>query len=727
MLSEATASLGLAIRAWVIALAVLLVAVALLAYWRTIPALARASKYLLIALRALALVILALLLMDPRSVLTGLREEPPRAVLMIDRSASMSLPAGGQAGESRFEAASRIAANLERELEERGAKVDVYHYGSHLEAEPGDTLRPDRQGSDLVGALGEVGRRYEGEHVGHVIVVGDGVDTETSIVRAPLPDLRVWAIGVGDTLAPDDVRIAGVAYSPVVRAPSRVVIAATIAATGSRPKRIHLGLTEGGKSVFAADTSLASGAVEATIRVPVRIAEAGRREFVLEVSAEGADAEPDNNRRDVVIDAEKARAKVLVVDLTPGWELAFLTSLIIRDPAFECEWFVSSRRPAAPVGRVRRPDQFVASLADADAVVLASVSEEFMSASVAEAIRRFVTDRGGGLLVLPGPSSLFETPSAWGRLAGVLPVAGTAPFSFTIQYTSVGPAPRAAANPVTADLVPLLSQSEWQERAPLLGFYSGVTATAAAEVLVGVRGRNVPALAYATAGTGRVAAIAAGPLWRWKFVAESNGVYDELMSRLLDVLTRGEESGRFVLVASKNVFDAGEAPELYAEVFNEKLQPVTGAAVSVEVARVGPGGEETPLERVPMRRERPEDTRLSASLDALPTGRYTVRGTADLPDRAIQSKPLEIRVSETSVEFQRTPQDRAHLERIAQRTGGAYVPADEAGGLAGRLELAPRAVPATTETVLRSNALLFALVLALLSAEWLLRKRAGMI
>jgi hypothetical protein len=36
-------------------------------------------------------------------------------------------------------------------------------------------------------------------------------------------------------------------------------------------------------------------------------------------------------------------------------------------------------------------------------------------------------------------------------------------------------------------------------------------------------------------------------------------------------------------------------------------------------------------------------------------------------------------------------------------------------------------VPATTETVLRSNALLFALVLALLSAEWLLRKRAGMI
>jgi hypothetical protein len=728
MLSETNASLGLAVRAWVIALAALLVAVSLFAYWRTIPVLASRMRTLLLALRIVALLTLAMLLMDPRSILTGQREEPARVVVMIDRSASMSLPAGGrEAGETRFAAAARTAAELRRRLEARGARVDVVHYANHLETEAADTLRPDGQGSDLVGSLGELGTRYEGEHVNAVIAIGDGVETEPSLVRAPLPDLRVWTVGVGDTLAPDDVRIAGVAYSPVVRAPSRAIVTATVASTGSRAKRIHLRLAEGERTVFEADTSLAAGAVEAAMRIPVHIPAAGRREFVLTVSTNGTDAEPDNNRREVVIDAEKARAKILIVDLTPGWELAFLTALITRDPALEYEWFVTSRRPAAPIGRARRADQFVAALADADAVVLASVSEDFLSAPVTEAIRRFVSDRGGGLLVLPGPASLFETPAAWGRLAGVLPVAGSAPFSFTLQYTSVGPAARAAANPVTADLVPLLSQSEWQERAPLLGFYAGVTPTAAAEVLVGVRGRNVPALAYTTVGKGRVAAIAAGPLWRWKFVAESNGVYDELMSRLLDVLTRGEESGRFVLVAAKNVFDAGESPELYAEVFNEKLQPVTGAPVWVEVARVGANGAETPLDRTPMRRERPDDTRLSVTLDALPPGRYTVRGSAELPDRVIQSKALEIRVSETSVEFQRTQQDRSQLERVARRTGGAYLSVEQAPDVADRLDVSPRVVATTSETVLRSSGLLFVLVLALLSCEWLLRKRAGMI
>jgi hypothetical protein len=329
--------------------------------------------------------------------------------------------------------------------------------------------------------------------------------------------------------------------------------------------------------------------------------------------------------------------------------------------------------------------------------------------------------------VLPGPASLFETPSAWGRLASILPVTGTAPFSFTLQYTSVGPAVRAASSPVTADLVPLLSQTEWQERAPLLGFYSGVSATAGADVLVGVRGRNIPALAYATQGKGRVAAIAAGPLWRWKFVAENNGLYDELFSRLLDVLTRGEESGRFVLTAGKNVFEAGESPVLHADVFNEKLQPVTGVPVAVEVDRVGADGTQTPLARATMHRERPDDSRLTASIDPLPSGRYVVHGRAELADRVLQSKPLEIRVSETSVEFQHTPQDRDHLAWIARRTGGEYLSPAAAAGLAGRLDLSPRIVPTTTEEVLRSSAILFTIVLLLLATEWLVRKRVGMI
>lgn len=724
----ASTSIGLTLHAWVIALAGLLVAVALFAYWRTVPAVGPRARWAFSGVRIAVFLLLALMLLDPRSIWRGQRVDAPNVVLLVDRSESMSLPDSGWGkGESRFEVANRSAAAAKRAVEARGAKADLVYFAGKAEFALRDSVRADGQGTDAEAAIGDVARRYEGEHLAAVMLFGDGVDTGAPIVRPPLPDVPVWTVGTGDTLAPDDVRIAGVDYSPVVRAPSRAVVTATVASTGPRPKRMDLRLTERGKVVAHVDTTLAAGPTSVDLRVAVHVTKPGHREFVLSVASQ-ADTEPENNRRDVVIDVEKARTKIVVVDLTPTWELTFFTALIARDPAYDCEVIVSGQRPGAPIGKLKRPEDFVRELVGADAIVLISVDDAFMSPANADAIRRFVTDRGGGLLVFPGPHSVYETASAWERLGDILPLRGHAPFSFTLKYTEVGPGVRASSSPITQPLVPLLSQTEWQDRAPLLGYYTGLTATPAGEVLLGVRGRAVPALVFATAGKGRVAMLAAGPLWRWKFLAGSNGVYDELMSRLVDVLTRGEESGRFVLVASRNVFEAGESPVLHAEILNERLQPVTGVPVRLEVARVDTSGTETPLEQTTMKRGSPEEPRLTAVLDPLPAGRYVVRGSAETGDnQTLESHPLEFRVSTTSVEFQRTPQDHEALVRIARRTGGAYASPSQAADVVSHMDLSPRKVPAVSESVLRATTPLFVVILLLLSVEWLARKRAGMI
>jgi hypothetical protein len=114
-------------------------------------------------------------------------------------------------------------------------------------------------------------------------------------------------------------------------------------------------------------------------------------------------------------------------------------------------------------------------------------------------------------------------------------------------------------------------------------------------------------------------------------------------------------------------------------------------------------------------------------LDPLPAGRYTVRGSAELPGRVLQSKPLQLRVSQTSVEFRNTSQDRASLERIARRTGGTYLTPEAIDDLVKHIDVSPRRVPVVSESVLRASVPWFVAVLLLLSAEWLLRKRAGMV
>jgi hypothetical protein len=714
---------------WIPIVAVVLLAVAYFAYRRTTPAVSGRLRLVLTALRAAAFLCLVLIFLDPRCVRTVEREEPAKVIALVDRSASMGLTAGAWEDASagtRFEKAVEMARSLGASVTEAGGEFETLYFSNGLTAADADSSGPDGQGTDIVRSLHETVRRHEGENVTAVVVLSDGVETEERLVRRSLPDVPVFAVGLGDTTPPEDVRIKDVDYNSVVRVPSRSPIFATVSYTGSREKRAVLTLTEDGRTVFERRLTLSPARSEITEELPVRYQEVGRRQFSLSVEVDGYDAEEDNNRRDIVVEAEKAKAKVLIVDLRPEWELHFLTDLLRGDQAYDFEVFSLPGRQAPTVGKMKDPQAFTASLSECDAVVLASVDEAFFTSGVVSGLKRFVRERGGGLLVLPGHQSLFELPGAWQRLGDILPVRGRPPFRWNLEYTSVLPGAQASANPITTHLLPLLSQTEWQERSPLLGFYASVSPKDVSEVLLHVKGRRLPAMTYQTLGKGRVAVVSAGPLWRWKFLSDNNAVYDEILSRLLDVLSRGEETDRFVITVKKNVFDAGETPVVFAELFNEKMQPITNAPVHIEISRLEGDGGETPLERISMRRDAAQNTRFAAAAPPLTPGRYLVRGEADLPDRTITSKAHEIQISETSVEYRQVRQDRAALVGMALRTGGRYADSSVDGTLH-HIDLGKRETQSASEVTLRTSLRLFLLILLFLSAEWMIRKRAGMI
>jgi hypothetical protein len=716
---------------WIPIVALILLAAAYLAYDRTTPRVGGRLRLVLTALRTSAFLCLVLILFDPRCVRTGTQEEQAKVLALVDRSASMGLPAGEWGGtepQSRFDAARGLVSQLEGEVTRDGGEVETVYFSNGVTPVegPDDTLKADGQGTDIVRSLHEAVHRFEGEHLSAVVLFSDGVETEERLVRRALPELPVFTVGLGDTTPPEDVRIRDVDYNSIVRVPSRSPIKATVDYTGAREKRATLRLSEGQRVLFERQLRLSPAQKEAAVEIPVIYNESGRRRFQLSVDVEGDDAEDDNNERDIVVEAEKAKAKILIVDLKPQWELHFLTDLLRRDQAYDFEVLSLPSRSAPPTGNVKKPQAFVSELSDCDAVVLASVDESLMSGHVVAALNRFVRDRGGGLLVLPGSTSLFEAPGAWRKLGDLLPVKGNPPFHWNLEYTSVLPGAQASTNPITSHLLPLLGQTEWQERSPLLGYYASVSSKNVGEVLLSVKGHRVPAMTYQTLGKGRVAVVSAGPLWRWKFLSDNVAIYDEIISRLLDVLSRGEETDRFLVSAKKNVFDAGENPVVFAELFNERMQPVTGVPVRLEVSRLDDEGNETPLEQVTMRRDAAQNTRFQALLPTLPPGRYLVRGQADLPGRTIASAAHEIQVSATSVEYRRVEQDRTALVGFALRSGGRYASASVAG-IAARIDLGPRESEIVTESTLRTSVLLYLIILTLLATEWALRKRAGMI
>lgn len=704
-----------------------LLATAYVSYYRTMPPLSNRLRSVLIPLRMIVYSLLIVLFLDPRCAREGITSETAQVAVVIDRSESMRLPVeGGRPdGQSRFDAALTLAGLVDSSVAARGGSTRHFYFANDVVVAAGNSVSPDGQGTDITGSLKTIHEKLEGENCTAVVLLSDGVETRPPLIIHDVPLMRIFVVGLGDTTPPEDVRVKEVDYNPLVRAPSKQTLRAALVNSGTQPMRTHVTLTENGTVIDKQDVVVEPGGAELIVPLPVEVIEPGRRTYLVEIAVEGADAERGNNSREVIIDSEKAEISVLVVDQLPSWEHSFLTDLLKREETISFD--LIGPRPHSGSRRFIDPAGFVTVINDYDVLVLSTMKPDFVGPEEAGAIERFITGAGKGMLIIPGAGSLFEHAAGWKLLESVLPVTGIPPCRFIFDYTEVIPGEQAALHAATADLLPLLSLTEWQERNPLLGYHSSLAIKSGAEELLVTRKQRMPALVYGRMEAGRVALICAGPLWRWKFLPEEGGVYDQLMSRLLDLLARGEDSSRFSLAVKKNLFEAGEPIDLFAELFDAKMQPVTGIPVRLEIFSVDSAGQEVPLRGVPMERKDAHTTRYAATLSPLPAAVYRLKAAAELQDRSLESNRLEIKVSDISVEYQTVVQDRRKLETIAARTNGSYSAGTVSPAFLDAIPVETRTRQTLSETALRTNGALFGAILLLLSVEWVIRKRAGMI
>jgi hypothetical protein len=107
-------------------------------------------------------------------------------------------------------------------------------------------------------------------------------------------------------------------------------------------------------------------------------------------------------------------------------------------------------------------------------------------------------------------------------------------------------------------------------------------------------------------------------------------------------------------------------------------------------------------------------------------GLYRVQGEARRGSRSLGPIDAWFHVGGADREFADPRLNEAFLRRLAHASGGEYVPASDAGRLASLLRsAAPRALEPERRD-LWHEPWTFALVVALLSAEWILRRRWGL-
>jgi uncharacterized membrane protein len=408
-----------------------------------------------------------------------------------------------------------------------------------------------------------------------------------------------------------------------------------------------------------------------------------------------------------------------------------------QDPLIELVSFVFLRTPTDTVdvpesqlSLIPFPidDIFLEELKNFDVIFFDDFSHRaYFNPVYLERVRDFVRD-GGGIAMFGGKRAFDSGGYGESALRDVLPVELDGKGVFETRgglQTALTPAGK--AHPITR-LVPDLKSNEeaWRKLPALTGMNQ----------VRGVRGETLltaggaPLLAIGRHGKGRTLALMTDDAWRWNFIAVGNKETPQHHLKLMRQAVRWlaqEPSFEQVQLRPIAVSQPGEKVAIKLRVLKDDFTPTGQAAVQLRV--FSPEGE--PI-LVPVAADG-EEGDYTGEFTPTREGTYRVEAEASLSGKTLGRD----RTSFTAAYFYGEADDgRPRLEllkQIAESSKGEYFPIEDWNEralerIAARLDsIAPSEIVEQRQTRLWSNLWPFAIMLALLSAEWWMRRKWGLI
>lgn len=750
---------------WTVALvstAVAAIALAIAFGWRE-RRIARRGAVGLLALRLTAIAgAISLVLGIERRTLTEI-EEPSRVVLLVDRSASMTLPASSDVSASPkrdaavASAIEPLAQRLANQHRVRQAGFDVA-----VEYEASDVAsNNEARGNGGATRMGEAIRRVLSDHattpLAAVFVASDGgwnsgADPLEAIAPAIDREVPIHTLGIGPLREPPSVGLRDLA------APSRaatddgfrvrVTLATNAAASlAGGPHRVRITLRLVGEDDSLGDiasesevafdplgTDLAEGGL-ASDAVELDGLSAGEYEIAASLTPAGPDADPTDNELRARIEFIDRPTRVLLAAGGPSRDYRFLRDSLYRDDLFTCDVLLQTATGAVTqdAGQVlaalpATPEEWEAY----DALVAVDLDWRVVDPKTLEAAAEWVSKRGAGVVFLAGP---VATPSVVrsglaSPLRTLLPVRlRDDPLGFGSAATREASPVRVASAGADYDWLTLPAETDEASNAWSLlpGFYSPTLPAEpkpGATVLVelGDGSDTRPLFVEQLYGAGRVVYGAAAETWRLRQVDPAT--FTALHVGLLRHVTQGRLLGADAaggLLFDRQQYDVGDT--MTVRFLAREATAATTGGMSVRLLREGADAEEL---RLSMVEDQPGTFAVTIGADAV--GRHVVAFLTPSGERLTASAEVVL----PELEQETRVQNVSLLQEIAERTGGQYVDLSDAASATTLNELADETMSrAETEIELgppdeafakRLSRVSLAVMAGALLLEWTLRR-----
>jgi len=725
---------------WV-ALSVAVAAVTLGWLYRTLYKLYPAKQAsLLLALKLAAVAVLLLGLLRPALLREDKDLGNARVMLLVDDSRSMTTH-DGTLGRTRLEDARQIA--FERLLPRLKKKLIVtpMAFADGVRTLDGpEGLKGTGDGTDIPRALLDSAKSFgKGGSVGAYLLVTDGGDAR-SLPPALASGVPVFSVAIGtDLIKTDDLRIGRVEAPEQVDAKTDFEINADVSASGRKEFFTQLGtpaltLAEGNSVITTEPVKLSPDTRQRTITLRVKAPEPGIHRYKLSVPVFKTEAATLNNERVITVEVRDPSLRVFYYASELGQEFKPLRNALKADPGIDFTALIRTGVDRFLLQGQRTGDKFNNEFPTAldllqrfKCVFISGCEAKDLNPAATKLLEQFVSE-GGGLVLTGGPRAFGLGGWAQTPLAPAFPwqiAASEPPFHYDTVMVELTPLGRAHA--MFRDLSTTLGEGGTLARFEGYNMPGSLRPGMQGLMQAALSSGERPAvIATGRYGKGKVLGIATNSLWKWSLASrEGDRTYDTFWRQAVRYLASAEEGGALLKLSAdrQGRYQPGARAIITAKVLDRGLQPLGGAVLSATLKQmdgslIGP---------VSFREDKPVGT-YTAQVDLVQAGTYRLQASASDSKGVLETREILLEAGSGVGEGSNLAVNTSYLQELGAKTGGASRSQDQVDELA---ELVLEGVNAKVipreMSLLWDSPLYFLVFLALMTCEWLARRKMNLI
>lgn len=672
------------------------------------------------AMRFVGIFLLLLLLLEP--ILTALDEEeyPPLVVLLQDDSESMVAHKDSTYMRKQYGA---DYDKLVKELEDKGARVQTYAFGNEVRKTRGlDSVFFRQSGTDIGAALEQISAQYANQNLAGIILLSDGISTGGRSPRRAAENLKapIHTVLVGDTIRPRDLMIEAVLYNEISYKDTETPIQVNLRMHGYASAAIEVSLYQNGNRIASSNALLTAANNTAQADFSVVLKNTGVQTFDVVINRRDDEISHLNNQQRIFLNVLENRFSIAIIAGGPHPDLGALNKTFSSQKQYKVDEYV--RESAASFY------QAPGDLSKYDLIVLHNFPNSANDRAVLDKVFAEVDSRKVPLIHFVGSQTRMNIHPRQTEYMGLAPTRTANSVSESFMYTDVG-----YRSHSTFRFDDVNEFNYWLQTAPPILRNDGDWKPQPGTTIIGkakLKGiaLDYPIMALQEHNGHKTITFLGENIWRWRMhdyvQHESFDLFDGWMQNLADWLNTRNDRRRFRVYPLKRVFSGDERAILKGEVYDDSNKPVKGAEVKVTVA-----DEKGTKTDYFLTEEQPGNYVLA--LGNLAEGTYKYNATGQRDGKALGTDAGEFSLGRSAIEYRDLKANAPLLQQLSKQTGGLYSELKQLGTLPDRIE-ATKTLLSTSELQRNTRSLQqflwpLLLAIALLTAEWVLRKRSGLV